>query len=275
MTDRNDGIDAVGPMMQPSASLRTVFRDDCFAGRSVFVTGASSGIGRSAATALSRHGARLVINGRDESRLAETVALLAGNGHGVVPGALTDADGTTELVKAAAQRHGPFDAIFHAAGNFAVRAIKMTRQAHLEQTFNASVFGAYGVGRAAANPKVLADGGALLLMSSVAALRGSPALAAYSGAKAAVLGLTRVLALELAPRRVRVNAVVASTITTEMHWKTLENADMKHVDANEARHPLGFGSPAQLDDAVMFLLSDASTWITGAEIAVDGGYSAG
>jgi NAD(P)-dependent dehydrogenase (short-subunit alcohol dehydrogenase family) len=252
-----------------------VFRDDCFAGRSVFVTGASSGIGRSAAVALSRCGARLVLNGRSEERLAESVALLAGDGHAAVSGALTDADSTADLVKAAARHHGPFNAIFHAAGNFAVRAIKMTRQAQIDETFNASVFGAYGVGRAAASPKVLADGGSLLLMSSVAAWRGNPALAAYSGAKAAVLGLTRVLALELAPRRVRVNAVVASTITTEMHWKTLENADMAHVDANEARHPLGFGAPEQMDDAVLFLLSDASTWITGAEIAVDGGYSAG
>jgi NAD(P)-dependent dehydrogenase (short-subunit alcohol dehydrogenase family) len=259
-------------MTAPSAS---VFRDDCLAGRTIFVTGASSGIGRSAAVALSRCGARLVLNGRSEERLADSLALLAGAGHAAAPGALTDADSTADLVKAAARDHGPFHAIFHAAGNFAVRAIKMTKQAQLDDTFNASVFGAYGVGRAAASPKVLADGGSLLLMSSVAAWRGNPALAAYSGAKAAVLGLTRVLALELAPRRVRVNAVVASTITTEMHWKTLENADMTHVDANEARHPLGFGSPEQMNDAVLFLLSDASTWITGAEIAVDGGYSAG
>lgn len=259
---------------QPRPS-RPVFRDDCFAGRSVFVTGGSSGIGRSAAIALSRCGARLVLNGRDETRLAESVGLLAGKGHAAAPGALTNADDTADLVKAAARDHGPFDAIFHAAGVFAVRAIKVTRQTHLEQTFAASVFGAYGVGRAAASPKVLVDGGALLLMSSVAARRGNPALAAYSGAKAAVLGLTRVLALELAPRRVRVNAAVASTITTEMHWKTLENADMTHVNANEARHPLGFGTPEQMNDAVLFLLSDASTWITGAEIAIDGGYSAG
>jgi len=255
--------------------VHPVFRDDCFAGRTVFVTGASSGIGRSAAEALSRHGARLVLNGRSEERLRETLGRLSGEGHAVVPGELTDADATAELVKTAARDHGPFHGIFHAAGNFAVRAIKVTRQSHLHQTFDASVFGAYGVGRAAASPKVLADGGSLLLMSSVAALRGNAALAAYSGAKAAVLGLTRVLALELAGRRVRVNAVVASTITTEMHWKTLENADMTHVDANEARHPLGFGAPAQMDDAVMFLLGDASSWITGAEIPVDGGYSAG
>lgn len=254
---------------------RPVFRDDCLAGRTVFVTGASSGIGRSAAGALARCGARLVLNGRDERRLAQALAALPGEGHRLAPGALTDADGAADLVKQAARDHGPFDAIFHAAGAFAVRAIKVTKQAHLDQTFDASVFGAYGLGRAAASPKVLSDGGALLLMSSVVAWRGSPALAAYAGAKAAVLGLTRVLALEFAARRVRVNAIVASTVTTEMHWKTLENADMTHVAANEARHPLGFGAPGQMDDAVLFLLSDASTWITGAAIAVDGGYSAG
>lgn len=258
-----------------SKQTRPVFRDDCFAGRRVFVTGGSSGIGRSAAVAIAHAGGNVIVNGRDEARLAETIAQMPGNGHAAVAATLNDADATAALVKEAGRAYGPFDAIFHAAGAFAVRSIKITKQAHIDAVFNASVFGAYGIGRAAASKTVLVDGGSLLFMSSVAANRGNPALSAYSGAKAAVVGFARVLALELAPRRIRVNSLIASTITTEMHWRTLENADMTHVDANEARHPLGFGTPEQMNDAVMFLLSDASTWITGAAIPVDGGYSAG
>lgn len=251
-----------------------MFRDDCLEGRRVFVTGASSGIGRAVAVALSRVGATLVLNGRDETRLAETHATLSGGGHRLAPGALTDADAAAALIKEAAV-DGAFDGIFHAAGAFAVLPLKITKQSHLDGMFDASVFGAYGLGRAASNKAVLANGGSIVFMSSVAGEHGSAGLTAYAGAKAAVLGLTRALALELAPRLIRVNAVAASTVETEMHERTMENAQMDYVAMNLARHPLGFGKPSAIDDVVTFLLSDASTWITGATVAVDGGYSAG
>lgn len=240
----------------------------------MFVTGASSGIGRAVSMALSRRGARLVLNGRDADRLQETHGLLAGDGHALAPAVLTDADATAALLKGAA-KDGPFDGIFHAAGSFQVLPAKIARQAQLDETFNASVFGAYGIGRAASAKAVLANGGSIVFMSSIAAEHGSAGLSAYAGAKAAVLGLTRALAMELAPRLVRVNAILASTIETEMHERTMENAQMDYVAMNLARHPLGFGKPTAIEDAATFLLSDASTWITGATMAVDGGYSAG
>jgi NAD(P)-dependent dehydrogenase (short-subunit alcohol dehydrogenase family) len=165
--------------------------------------------------------------------------------------------------------------VFHAAGNFQVRPLKITKQQQLDDTFQASVFGAYGIGRGASSKAVLANGGSIVLMSSVAAEHGAAGLVAYSGAKAALLGLTRSLALELAPRLVRVNAIAASTIMTEMHERTMENADMSYVAKNEERHPLGFGRPNHVSDAALFLLSDASLWVTGVTLPVDGGYSAG
>jgi len=253
---------------------RPAFRDDCLDGRRVFVTGASSGIGRAVSVALSRRGARLVLNGRDEGRLAETRDLLAGEGHALAPGALTDADATAAILKDAAKGDA-FDGIFHAAGFFQVLPAKITKQAQLDGTFNASVFGAYGIARAASAKAVLANGGSIVFMSSIAGEHGSAGLTAYAGAKAAVLGLTRALAMELAPRLVRVNAIMASTIETEMHERTMENAQMDYVAMNLARHPLGFGKPQAIDDAATFLLSDASAWMTGATMAVDGGYSAG
>lgn len=254
--------------------LRDAFRDDCLVDRRVFVTGASSGIGRSVAVALSRRGAQLCLNGRDAGRLEETRSLLAGDGHALAPGALTDAEAAAALMKDAA-RDGAFDGVFHAAGSFQVLPAKITKQAHLDTFYAASVWGAHGIARAASARNVLSNGGSVVFMSSIAAEHGSAGLTAYAGAKAAVLGLTRALALELAPRLVRVNAVVASTIETEMHERTMENAQMDYVAMNLARHPLGFGRPAAIDDAATFLLSDASTWITGASVAVDGGYSAG
>jgi NAD(P)-dependent dehydrogenase (short-subunit alcohol dehydrogenase family) len=200
--------------------------------------------------------------------------MLTGEGHRALAADLADADSAADVVKQAAKESGPLDGVFHAAGTFSVLPVKVTKQRHLAEAFNASVFGAYGIARAAANRNVLADGGSIILMSSVAGERASSGLTAYSGAKAAISGLNRSLAAEFAPRRVRVNSIVASTVETEMHDRTLSNADMDYVEMNRARHPLGFGRPDDISDAAIFLLSDASRWVTGSSLVVDGGYLA-
>jgi NAD(P)-dependent dehydrogenase (short-subunit alcohol dehydrogenase family) len=243
-------------------------------GRSVFVTGASSGLGRATAVTLSRLGARLLLNGRDEARLNETRAMLQGDGHRVYPGELSSADVTADLIKEAAQESGPLDGIFHSAGVFSVLPAKMTKQRNVEEVFNSSVPGAYGVARAAAQKKLVNDGASIVLMSSVAGARANVGLIAYAGAKAAILGLNRALAAELAPRRVRVNAIISGTIETEMHRQMLAKSADAQADANLSNHPLGYGQPEDIADAVVFLMSDASRWITGTELVVDGGYLA-
>ena len=255
-------------------SPRRAFDAQALLGSAVLVTGGSSGIGRASAVALSELGARLVLTGRDEGRLEQTRGMLSGEGHRIIAAELADADSTAEFIKSAAREHGPFSGIFHAAGTFSVFSIKITKQRHVDDTFGASVFGAYGVGRAAASKGVLVDGGSIVFISSVAAMRGSSGLTAYAGAKAAILGLNTALAHELAPRGIRVNTLVASTIETEMHLRTVENADMIYVERNRTRHPLGFGQPEDVANGVVFLMSDASRWVTGSTLVIDGGYLA-
>lgn len=251
-----------------------VFADGCLEGQAILVTGASSGLGRAAAIAFSGFGAKLILTGRSQERLEETHARLHASGHSLLAAELASADAAADLVKKAARDTGPLDGIFHAAGTFSVLPVKVTKQRHLEEAFSASVFGAYGIARAAANRNVLNDGGSIVFMSSVAGERASSGLTAYAGAKAALAGLSRSLATELAPRRVRVNTIVASTIETEMHERTLSNADMDYVEMNRARHPLGFGQPSDISNAAIFLFSDASRWVTGTSLTVDGGYLA-
>jgi NAD(P)-dependent dehydrogenase (short-subunit alcohol dehydrogenase family) len=265
------------PQRVPRDSLgltARVFAPDCFAGRFILITGASSGLGREAAIALSELGARLALNGRDEGRLEQTMTRLAGTGHVAAPADLVDADQTADFIGRLAKDHGTFNGIFHSAGAYFSLPMKVSKQRHIDSVFAASVNGAYGIAKAASQRKVLADGGSVVFMSSVAGERGHGGLAAYGGSKAAVLGLMRALALEVAPRRVRVNAITASTIETEMHLRTIENANMDYVAAGEARHPLGFGRPEDVANAAIFLLSDAGQWITGTNLVVDGGYLA-
>jgi NAD(P)-dependent dehydrogenase (short-subunit alcohol dehydrogenase family) len=117
-------------------------------------------------------------------------------------------------------------------------------------------------------------GSSIVFMSSASAHRGRPGMVAYSAAKAAVEGLTRSLACELASKPVRVNAIAGGGIETEMHHRLTRTLSEDAVAAYAGQHLLGFGKPQDVASAVLFLLSPASSWITGATLAVDGGYLA-
>ena len=252
----------------------TVFADDALAGRSILITGGSSGIGRATALRLSAAGARLVLTGRDEARLADSVADLKGTGHVGIAANLDDPDTTADLVKSIASSHGELAGIFHSAGTELVRPIRMTKGQQIAALFGPSVNAALGIARAGAQKGVLSDGASLVFMSSVAGQRGTAGMVAYSTAKAAIDGMVRSLACELAARRIRVNAVVAGAVATEMHDRLASTLSEGGLADYEGRHLLGFGRPDDVADAVLFLLSDASAWITGTSLAVDGGYSA-
>ena len=250
------------------------FAPDCLAGRRILVTGASSGIGRETARELARCGAELILAGRDEQRLRQTLESLDGKGHSAQAGVLSDAEAAAETVQAIAKQGGPLHGVFHSAGTSLVLPIKITKNRHIEDVFGAAVYGALGIARAAAKKDVIADGGSLVFMSSVSSLRGRQGMVAYSAAKASVDGMVRALATELAARRIRSNSIVAGAVETAMHNDFVETVDETLVANYRNLHLLGFGQPRDVANAAVFLLSDASTWITGASIAVDGGYAA-
>jgi NAD(P)-dependent dehydrogenase (short-subunit alcohol dehydrogenase family) len=117
------------------------------------------------------------------------------------------------------------------------------------------------------------DGGACVIMSSAAGLRGQSGMAAYSASKAAVDGLVRSLAVELAPRQIRVNSIAAGAVKTAMHERLMTTLPQVAMEAYEAKHLLGFGNAEDVAAAAVFLLSPASCWITGTTMVVDGGYT--
>jgi NAD(P)-dependent dehydrogenase (short-subunit alcohol dehydrogenase family) len=252
--------------------MKTLFDPQSLAGQTVLVTGASSGLGRDVARMLASLGARVIASGRNEQRLADTMSQLRPGEHVAEIGALDSADAAAEWLKAVVGRHGALTGIFHGAGVELVRPIRLTKSAQIDELFASSTFAALGLARAAAAKGAMVDGGAMVFMSSVAGQRGTAGMVGYSAAKAAIDGMVRSLAAEMAPRAIRVNALAAGAVVTEMHERLVATLGEAGLKDYEHRHLLGFGKPEDVSNAAAFLFSDASRWITGTTLTVDGGY---
>jgi NAD(P)-dependent dehydrogenase (short-subunit alcohol dehydrogenase family) len=250
-----------------------IFSSDCLAGRRILVTGASSGLGRDTAVLLARTGAILVLAGRNEERLEQTRASLAGEGHSLHLADLSTAESAYELAMSAAAS-APLDGIFHSAGITKVLPVKMVKDKQLQDVFGINTFSAFGLARAVARKGVMVDGGSVVFMSALAAICGRRALSSYCSAKAALDGLVRSLAVEFADRKIRVNSIVSGAVETEMHFNYVGTIAADALADYEAFHPLGFGKPDDIANAAVYLLSDAGRWVTGTSMVVDGGAAA-
>jgi 3-oxoacyl-[acyl-carrier-protein] synthase-3 len=252
--------------------VMSVFATDCLQGRTFLVTGGSSGIGRSVCALIADCGGIVIASGRNAGQLQRTLTSLTGNGHAGSAHEFIDADATAGWVRDLAAQHGALSGIFHGAGVELLRPVRLTKQEHLAGVFGAAVYGTFGIARAAAQKDVLTDHASLVLMSSVAGSRGQAGMSAYCAAKSAIDGLTRTLSCEFAARKIRVNSLVAGAVATGMHDRLTNASPPESVAAYQAKHLLGFGTARDIASAVVFLLSDASRWITGTNMVVDGGY---
>jgi NAD(P)-dependent dehydrogenase (short-subunit alcohol dehydrogenase family) len=249
------------------------FRDDLLAGRRYLVTGASSGIGRAVAQMIAAVGGAVVLGGRDQARLEQTLASLRPGAHAASAFDLAQADAVADWVKTVAA-DGPLTGIMHCAGQESIKPANLVKQADLDALFGSSVNAAFGLARGFIARGVRSEHpGSLVYMSSSSATRGTPGMTAYSAAKAAIEGMTRSLAAELAPRGVRVNCISAAGVATEMHARLETRLPAEALAEYERRHLLGFGEPDDIAHAAVYLLSDAARWITGSTMVVDGGFS--
>lgn len=256
-------------MTQPGRS----FLD--FEGRNVVVTGASSGIGRACAVELSALGARVVLMGRDTGRLAATRALLTGSGHETLALDLTALDRVAPAIVDLAARVGPLYGLCHVAGVVATTPLSTTTVDVVQSMMTVNVLAGLELARTVVRRDIMTpDGGSLVFMSSVYGRAGAAGQTGYSATKGAIAAAVRAMAIELARRRVRVNSISPGLVRTPMTDTALDVLSSGQVAAIEQRHPLGLGTPTDVARAAVFLLAPATAWITGADLVVDGGYSA-
>jgi NAD(P)-dependent dehydrogenase (short-subunit alcohol dehydrogenase family) len=245
------------------------------AGKVALVTGASSGIGRETALLLGRRGAAVVAAGRSATALDATVAAIEGAGGraGRWLGDLTAPAAAAELVAAAVSAFDRLDVLVNAAGVIDTGTIESTDDEAWAKMMAINVDAPFRLMRAA-TPHLKKTRGAVVNVSSITGVRAFPNVLPYCVSKAAVDQLTRCAALDLAESGVRVNAVNPGVVVSQLHRRGgMDDPEYEaFLEHSAGTHPLGrVGQPRDVADAILFLASSQSDWITGETLSVDGG----
>lgn len=243
--------------------------------KKILVTGASSGIGQAIAIWISRMGGQVALLARSKEKLEKTFSLLEGCNHRIVPlDLLSQEYEIEETIDNLIQEWGPLHGMVHSAGLYVMSPLRSFRYEESEEIFklNYNVFLLLS--------KILVKKGKMLpqssivAISSVAGLKGNVALSLYGASKAALISSIRSIALEYASKGIRFNSICPGWVDTPMLKSTREKLGEELFEQNiVSSHPLGLGTPNDIAYAAIYLLSDASRWVTGSSLIIDGGYS--
>ena len=248
-------------------------------GKTAFLTGAGTGIGRACALAFAHEGARIAIVGRQVGPLHE-VAQEVGKASGqVLPIScdVTDVESVERALGKADRHFGRLNVIVNNAGAVTVATVEQTSDAEWQNILAVNLTGTFNVSRASLPLLRNSGGGSIINIGSVLGLVARRERAAYCAAKAGVTGLTKAMALDHAHEKIRVNCICPAIVETELAKRSISNAPDPEAEKEErARQiPLGrIGSPEDVANLAVYLASDESDWLTGAAIPLDGGLTA-
>jgi NAD(P)-dependent dehydrogenase (short-subunit alcohol dehydrogenase family) len=242
-------------------------------GKTVLVTGASSGIGRQIAIHVAALGGKVVITGRDEQRLSETLSQLHGQGHISLKADLT----VTDEIASLSRQVPALDGVVHSAGILSPYPAKFIGEHDIESAFNVNYKAPVLLMTALFKNKKINKNASIVFISSFSSHYPYATGALYTGSKAALENYAKVLAVENAGSGLRSNSILPSLVKTDMYEKTKEalSKTPEAVKKYENFYLRGIGETEDVANIVTFLLSNASKWITGQSFVVDGGYLLG
>lgn len=242
-------------------------------GKTLLITGASSGLGRQCAIDCSRMGAKVIAIGRNNDRLQEALILMEGGKHRSFIYDLSILDGIKDLVVNIVSECGKIDGIICAAGIEKTSPIKLLNPTDYETIMKINTFSAFELVRQATNTKFFNAPGSIVFISSITSVIARTGTAAYSASKGALVSGARVMAAELAKRKIRVNCISPGTILTPLMQNYLSQLSEDDKKKRISGFPLGLGEPSDVSSLCVYLMGNASRWITGQNFIIDGGYT--
>ena len=235
-------------------------------GKTILVTGASSGIGRGIAIACSKMGANVLVNGRNESRLKETLQLLEGESNKIVVADLSNSVKVTEMVTELPK----LDGIVHCAGIGQRVLCKQLQERDLDEMMDVNFKAPVMLQTELLKQKKINKAASIVFIASIAADSPTIGNAMYCASKGAIISYANCLSIELAPRLIRVNCISPAMVWTDLIFKG--GITEEELKEDEKRYPLKrYGTPEDIANLSIYLLSDASSWMTGSNIKLSGG----
>ena len=236
-------------------------------GKSILVTGASSGIGKAIALMCSRMGARVIISGRNEERLKDTLSSLNGEGHGYISADLSSEEDIDRVVETCPVLNG----VVHSAGIGDRTLLKVVRKKDLDRVMNINFNAPVLLQRALLKKKRIEKGASIVFIASRAPFAPAFGNGIYAASKGALIAYSKTLALELADRLIRVNCICPAMVWTELVKRDAELTGTDYTE-KEKEYPLQrFGQPDDVAGLAVYMLSDISTWMTGSSVDLTGG----
>lgn len=241
-------------------------------GKTILVTGSSSGIGRGIAIECSKMGANVILNGRNVDRLKETLSLLDGEGHEIIASDLSSQEDLHQLVDSLPELQG----WVNSAGIPKISPIKFFKREDVEEIMNVNAISSMMLLSLLVKMKKLRRGASVVFISSISGVFvGTAGDTSYCASKGAVNGFTKGAAIELAGQGIRVNSINPGLVPTSILELANEKSGDNHlVDSMIDKYPLKrLGLPKDIGTGAVYLLSDASSWVTGQNLVIDGGIS--
>lgn len=244
----------------------TGFNPFSLEGKTILVTGASSGIGRGIAVTCSKMGATVILTGRNQMKLGASLALLGEGDHKMIAADLTNAESMSRMVN----QLPVLDGVVHCAGIGQRVLCKMATDHDVDSVIDSNFKAPVLLQTELLKQKKIKKGASIVFVASMAIWSPSVGNAFYSASKGAIVSYANCLALELAPRNVRVNCISPAMVWTDLIYQ--EGVEEEQLKEDESKYPLKrYGQPEDIANLAVYMLSDASTWMTGSNVKISGG----